>query len=82
MTIIKNIILSVVFILVVYSVFGGYIFSMFNSLLYGQSMSEPKPQCAIFDGGVKYSISSVNAIDLYADKTGKEYIVDDCNWNK
>ena len=70
---IKNLILSVIFALCIYVVFGGYFYAMMSGNLPGQKNNEPAEMCAVFSDGESYSMAYPKSIKKYARVTGLKY---------
>ena len=75
---IKNIILTCVFALCLYAVFGAYIKAMFNGNLPMMKHNEPKEVCAVFPDGIKYNRSAAVSIRNYSKKSGQTFDYQPC----
>jgi len=74
----KNIILTCVFIVVVYAVIGGYIVAMFNGKMPMMKNNEPARMCAVFQDGTSFGRDSIISIDAYHEKTKQSFDYQEC----
>ena len=75
---IKNIVLTCIFIAVVYAMFGGYLSAMFTGKLPMMKNNEPARMCAVFQDGTKFGRDSVTSIDAYHEKTKQIFDYERC----
>lgn len=75
---IKDIILGCVFVLVLYSILGGYIVAMFNGVLPGMENHEPPQMCVVFKDGTTYGRDSKLSIAAYHERTGQSFDYREC----